>query len=72
MEKFKLKALQLGAKALLTREEMKNVNGGGTGCYTSQCYVIQGPGICAGNGINTPCSCYVYGQYYPAQACAHP
>jgi len=51
MKKLKLKALELGAKKMLTREEMKKVSGGSLtdpdGCHygscgSYSCYTISG------------------------------
>lgn len=67
MEKLKLKALKLGLDDLLTKEQMKNI-GGGTGCYLNN--YCEGSGFCVGgNGITSPCICYVNGQYISSFAC---
>jgi len=54
---------------MLTKEQMKGIKGG-TGCKMGQCLVIQGPGLCGGDGIHTACSCIVAGIAYPTIQCA--
>jgi hypothetical protein len=67
MEKLKLKALKLGVNELLTKEEMKSINGG-TGCKVGPCT----GGFCnGGDGIHSPCTCQVPSGWVPDFACAN-
>ena len=68
MEKLKLKALQLGVKEMLTKEQMKKITGG-TGCHNGSCQAAVGAGLCGGDGIHIPCQCIVFGVAYPDPAC---
>ena len=70
MKKLKLKALELGAKELLTKEQMKKV-AGGTGCPSNLCTVGSGygSGYCGLNGLGF-CNCIVNSQYYYTAFCA--
>lgn len=71
MKKLKLKALDLGAKEILTREQLKNVLGGfdddgsGKKKCTGQCFTSDGPGgatwyscqtVTAGSAKNCGCT----------------
>ena len=69
MKKQNLRQLRQGAATMLTKEQMKGIKGG-TGCKMGQCLVIQGPGLCGGDGIHTACSCIVAGIAYPTIQCA--
>jgi len=60
MKKLKLKALELGANELLSREQLKNVLGGdgsgggsGSGCWSSSCYKCCTPDLKTCGQCNT-------------------
>jgi hypothetical protein len=54
MNKLKLKALNLGAKELLSKEQMKNINGG-TGCIAHDCSWGGEAGNCY--TVDNECTC---------------
>lgn len=75
MEKLKLKALQIGAKQILTRTQMKSI-AGGSGCNPTQCLgVNNGSGPPGGNGycgwwdVHT-CACIVQGFPMTSGTCS--
>lgn len=66
MKKLKLTALDLGAKEILSRDQLKNVTGGdagsGSGCYTckEKGEYVYGYGDCTTNASCDSGTCSTY------------